>query len=90
MAVSRPEDIPRDVWIEAQRAFGDWRTTPAALGLDTIQPFIARSILSERERCAEVARRDNTPAYGPHRADMEALAEIQRENIAAAILRGDA
>lgn len=34
------------------------------------------------EAAARVAERDCTPGYGPHRSDMEALAEIQRRNIA--------
>ena len=37
------------------------------------------------EAAAMVAEQDNTPAYGPHRADMECLAEAQRQNIATAI-----
>jgi hypothetical protein len=37
------------------------------------------------EQCAQVALEDMTPAYGPHRADMEFLAETQRNSIAARI-----
>jgi hypothetical protein len=37
------------------------------------------------EEAAKVAEADNTPGYGPHKRDMEALAEIQRTNIATRI-----
>lgn len=44
------------------------------------------SLVRERdgafELAAQEALKDNTPGYGPHRADMEALAENQRRAIA--------
>lgn len=50
---------------------------------------MARALLASRpetdeaiEECARVAEADCTPAYGPHRRDMEFLAETQRRNIA--------
>ncbi|MFP5078253.1 hypothetical protein ACLE20_13175 [Rhizobium sp. YIM 134829] len=34
------------------------------------------------EAAAKIAEEDRTPAYGPHRSDMEYMAEAQRKNIA--------
>jgi hypothetical protein len=39
------------------------------------------------EEAARIAEADNTPGYGPHRQEMESLAEQQRRNIAAEIRR---
>ena len=50
--MSKPDDIPQDVWDAALAGF-DPAITPATL--DTVYLLIARAILTERERCAEEA-----------------------------------
>lgn len=50
--MSRPVDIPDDVWETAVASF-DPATTPAALVM--VPVLIALAIMAERERCARVA-----------------------------------
>lgn len=66
----KPADIPQDVWKAAHAVFS------ASIG-DGPEP-IARAIMAERERCAEVAE-THFPQVPSYAAD-----------IAAAIRKGDA
>ena len=49
--MSKPEDIPEDVWRAAEVAHGQFADSSVTMNLGEI---IARAILAERERCAEL------------------------------------
>lgn len=52
--MSKPDDIPQDVWDAASKVATAPRVTGALFSENYVLP-IARAILSERERCAKVA-----------------------------------
>lgn len=52
--MTKPDDIPQDVWETAALC---WNTMPSGAS-DAGTAYIARAILAERERCAKVAERD--------------------------------
>lgn len=91
--MSKPEDIPQDVWdaaeVVAKEATRDAMRDPLMPYFVTVSPYIARAILSaekrgeerEREACAQVADAARVPYHGSSRG----IANEQSSAIAAAI-----
>lgn len=88
--MTKPDDIPQDVWDAAEDAFdtllcNDIQAsgTAAQFRIDSITP-VARAILAERERCARLA--DPVEPRGDwHASAYEKQAYDLRVNIAASI-----
>lgn len=61
--MNKPDDIPQDVWDDAERRLGDRFLLGAR---DAAVEIIARAIMAERERCAKVAEDYDGPGleYG--------------------------
>lgn len=62
--MSKPDDIPQDVWDAAEKPAFRVKMDAAAGQWWDIHPTIARAIMAERERCANVAEADNGLAPG--------------------------
>jgi hypothetical protein len=53
--VTKPDDIPQDVWDVARKETGGWMAAGESESNDALVKSVARAILAERERCAVVA-----------------------------------
>jgi hypothetical protein len=91
--MSKPEDIPQDVWLAAENALDDMLCncieasgTAEQFRADNITP-IARTIMAERERCAKECDRFDAPASDSDFVTGQATAAQQ---IRAAIRKGGA
>ena len=82
--MSKPTDIPQDVWDEAERT---WRSVIHRDANNySICTFIARAILAERERCAMKAI-DPEKTYGTSRGIEYLNGYIEGRSAAAAAIR---
>lgn len=72
--MSRPEDIPQDVWEAAERPV--WLAVHSSLPM---QVEVARAIMAERERCAKVAdEQASREEYGHAKHAAVTIAQIIR------------
>lgn len=86
--MTRPNDIPQDVWEAAARALIGRDLAPPN-DRDRDQICIARAILAERERCATIAEREGVyPELNVYAGGPEWYRHGKR--IAAAIRKGGA
>jgi hypothetical protein len=87
--MSRPDDIPEDVWDAAEDAFdtllcNDIQAsgTAAQFRIDSITP-VARAILAERRRASKAAY-DSSKTYGVSFGDLSVMTGYIQGRIAAA------
>lgn len=89
--MSKPDDIPQDVWDAASKVATAPRVTGALFSENYVLP-VARAILAERERCKEIAAlfihrrlyKANFPACSYHSRDvMDAMDSVTSADLAA-------
>lgn len=89
--MSKPDDIPQDVWDAAINCSVDMKLRDMRTGEACEAAVIARAILAERERCKEIAAlfihrrlyKPNFPACSYHTRDvMEAMDSVTDADLA--------
>lgn len=55
--MSRPEDIPKEVWEDARPFAAEYYggDQPRVVGFIRVRGIVARAIMAETERCAKIA-----------------------------------